>query len=145
MATIVKNKKQTQTVMEQGKPETLSTEKIDFSPLNYRKYFRQEDLEKFAEELKIHGIISPLTVRKLANGKFQLVAGERRLRAAKIAKLQTVPVIIRILTDEQVTEIQLAENLQRENPHPLDEANAVKLMQDTGKTIDEISPALLLL
>lgn len=70
------------------------------------------------------------------------MAGERRLRAAKIAKLQTVPVIIRDLTDEQVTEIQLAENLQRENPHPLDEANAVKLMKDTGKTIDEIALCL---
>ncbi len=123
----------------QGIAEILSIDKIEFSPLNYRKYFRQEDLEAFAEELKLHGIISPLTVRKLENGKFQLVAGERRLRAAKIAKLQTVPVIIRDLTDEQVTEIQLAENLQRENPHPLDEANAVKLMQDTGKTIDEIA------
>lgn len=56
-----------------------------------------------------------------------------------MAKLSTIPVIIRELTDEQVTEIQLSENLQRENPHPMDEANAVKMMQDTGKTIDEIA------
>lgn len=139
MTTISKEPKTKQTIIEQGKAETLSIDKIEFSPLNYRKYFRQEDLETFAAELKLHGIISPLTVRKLENGKFQLVAGERRLRAARIAKLQTVPVIIRELTDEQVTEIQLAENLQRENPHPLDEANAVKLMQDTGKSIDEIA------
>lgn len=139
MTTISKEPKTKQTIIEQGKAETLSIDKIEFSPLNYRKYFRQEGLETFAAELKLHGIISPLTVRKLENGKFQLVAGERRLRAARIAKLQTVPVIIRELTDEQVTEIQLAENLQRENPHPLDEANAVKLMQDTGKTIDEIA------
>jgi len=131
-----------ETVMDQpalGRADNLALNQIEFSPLNYRKYFRQDDLDAFAEELKLHGIISPLTVRKHSNGKYQLVAGERRLRAAQIAKLQTVPVIIRDLTDEQVTEIQLAENLQRENPHPLDEANAVKLMLDTGKSIDEIS------
>ena len=139
MKTATIEKKLKEPVIEPGKAETLSINEIEFSPLNYRKYFRQEDLETFAEELKLHGIISPLTVRKLSNGKFQLVAGERRLRAAKIAKLQSVPVIIRDLTDEQVKEIQLAENLQRENPHPLDEANAVKLMQETGKNIDEIS------
>lgn len=87
-----------QTIIQPGKAETLSIDKIEFSPLNYRKYFRQEDLETFAEELKLHGIISPLTVRKLSIGNYQLVAGERRLRAAKIAKLQTVPVIVRDLT-----------------------------------------------
>jgi ParB family chromosome partitioning protein len=139
MKTATLDKKSVQAIIEPGKAETLAIEKIEFSPLNYRKYFRQEDLETFAEELKLHGIISPLTVRQLPNGTYQLVAGERRLRAAMIARLQTVPVIVRDLTDEQVTEIQLAENLQRENPHPLDEANAVKLMLDTGKNIEEIS------
>lgn len=133
------NKKSLIAKMHSGKADELDISMIEFSPLNYRKYFREEDLEKFAEELKIHGIISPLTVRKLENGKCELVAGERRLRAAKIAELITVPVIIRVLSDEEVTEIQLAENLQRENPHPLDEANAVKLMQDKGKSIEEIS------
>jgi ParB/RepB/Spo0J family partition protein len=132
-------KEKSESIIQPGKAETLPIDKIQFSPLNYRKYFRQEDLETFAQELRLHGIISPLTVRRIENGIYELVAGERRLRAAKIGKLQSVPVIIRELTDEQVTEIQLAENLQRENPHPLDEANAVKLMQDTGKTIDEIS------
>lgn len=131
--------KDDQPPLAQGVADTIAIKHIDFSPLNYRKYFRREDLETFAEELKLHGIISPLTVRKKASGRFELVAGERRLRAAQIAKLATVPVVIRELTDEQVTEIQLAENLQRENPHPLDEANAVKLMQDTRKGIDEIA------
>jgi len=120
----------------------LATDQISFSPLNYRKYFREEDLNSFAEELKLHGIISPLTVRKLENGNYELVTGERRLRASRIAKLSTVPVIVKQLTDEQVTEIQLAENLQRENPHPLNEAQAILLMQQTGKTIDEIAARL---
>jgi ParB family chromosome partitioning protein len=119
----------------------IKTDAIDFSPLNYRKYFSEAALNDFAEELKQHGIISPLTVRvsKDNKNKYELVAGERRLRAARIAGLPTVPAAIVSLTDEQVTEIQLAENLQRENPHPMDEANAVKMMQDTGKTIEEIA------
>ena len=126
-------------VLSNGEPKNLSPDEIDFSPLNYRKHFRQQDLESFAEELKLHGIISSLTVRKMPTDRYELVAGERRLRAARIAKLSTVPVIVKQLSDEQVTEIQLSENLQRENPHPMDEANAVKLMQDTDKTIDEIA------
>lgn len=119
----------------------IKTDAIDFSPLNYRKYFSEAALNDFAEELKQHGIISPLTVRlsKGNKNKYELVAGERRLRAARIARFPTVPAAIVSLTDEQVTEIQLAENLQRENPHPLDEANAVKMMQDTGKNIEEIA------
>lgn len=128
-----------QPVIGDGTYQNLATEVIDFSPFNYRKHFQKEDLEKFAEELKLHGIISPLTVRKMENGRFELVAGERRLRAARIAKIYFVPVVIKELTNEQVTEIQLAENLQRENPHPLDEAQAVKLMQETGKNIEEIA------
>ncbi len=135
----VKKTKNQQPEIKGGVYQNLKTELIELSPLNYRKYFKQEDLEAFAEELKLHGIISPLTVRKNEKGKFELVAGERRLRAARLAKLGEVPVVIKELTDEQVTEIQLAENLQRENPHPLDEAQAIKRMQETGKTIDEIA------
>ncbi len=135
----MKKTKNHQPEIKEGQYQNLKTELIELSPLNYRKYFKQEDLEAFAEELKLHGIISPLTVRKIAKDKFELVAGERRLRAARIAKLNEVPVVIKELTDEQVTEIQLAENLQRENPHPLDEAQAIKRMQETGKTIDEIA------
>lgn len=117
----------------------IRTSYIKYSPLNYRKYYSEEALQAFAEELKQHGMISPVTVRLLKDGKYELVAGERRLRAAKIAGLEIVPAQIANLSDEQVTEIQLSENLQRENPHPMDEANAVKMIQDTGKTIEEIA------
>ena len=120
----------------------LNTADINFSPLNYRKYFSEDALQQFAEELKQHGIISPLTVRP-ANGKgYELVAGERRLRAARIAGLPTVPAAIVNLTDEQVIEIQLAENLQRENPHPMHEAQGIGQMQKSGKSIDEIAARL---
>jgi ParB/RepB/Spo0J family partition protein len=120
----------------------IKTEDIDFSPLNYRKYFSDEALQNFAEELKQHGIISPLTVRVGKNNKYELVAGERRLRAARIGGLETVPAAIVSLTDEQVIEIQLSENLQRENPHPMHEAQGIGQMQQTGKTIEEIAARL---
>ena len=120
----------------------IKTDDIDFSPLNYRKYFSEEALQNFALELKQHGIISPLTVRQSGKGRYELVAGERRLRAARIAALPTVPAAIVTLTDEQVIEIQLAENLQRENPHPMHEAQAIGQMQKNGKSIDEIAARL---
>lgn len=155
MTTTIKNKRQKPAVGSNGKKpkaaeqnaivlnnaeyKHVKIEDIVFSPLNYRKYISEEALQQFAEELKQHGIISALTLRPIAADRYELVAGERRLRAAKLAGLAAVPAAIAQLTDEQVTEIQLAENLQREDPHPLDEANAVKMMLDTGKRIEEIA------
>jgi len=115
---------------------------IDISPLNYRRIFDEKVLQDFAKELAQHGVISPLTLRKKPSGRFELVAGERRLRAAKIAKLQSVPAMIKMLSDEHVIEIMLAENLQRENPHPLHEAQGIARMQKSGKSIEEISARL---
>lgn len=112
---------------------------IDFSPLNYRKLFSEEALQLFAQELAQHGIISPLLLRRKGKDRYELVAGERRLRAATIAKFQSVPAQIADLTDEQVREIQLSENLQRENPHPMNEASAIGDMQKAGLIIDEIA------
>jgi ParB family transcriptional regulator, chromosome partitioning protein len=115
---------------------------IDFSPLNYRRFFSQKSLEDFAGELALHGIISPLTLRPIPSGRYELVAGERRLRAAIIAKLKEIPATIKTLTDEEVIEIQLAENLQREDPHPMHEAQGIGQMLKTRKSIDEISARL---
>jgi ParB family chromosome partitioning protein len=125
-----------------GEYKELPIYKIDYSPFNYRKLFSEKDLESFAAEILLHGIISPLTVRQLPSGNYELVAGERRLRAATIAGIVVVPVVVKEYTDEQVREIQLAENLQRENPHPLHEAFAIGQMQASGKKIDEISARL---
>jgi ParB/RepB/Spo0J family partition protein len=112
---------------------------IDFSPLNYRKFFSEEALQTFAKELSQHGIISPLLLRRKNGERYELVAGERRLRAARIANMKLVPAQIVELSDEQVREIQLAENLQREDPHPMNEAGAIGDMQKVGLSIDEIS------
>ncbi|MNK11862.1 Chromosome-partitioning protein Spo0J [compost metagenome] len=117
----------------------LNLSDIDISPLNYRKVFNLKDLIEFAEGLILHGMISPMTVRQMETGRYEVVAGERRYRGAEIAKISVVPVMIRVLSDEQVKEIQLVENLQRENPHPMHESFAVMGMQQSGKSIDEIA------
>jgi len=117
----------------------VGTEDIDLSPLNYRKHFSEEALQAFAQELKQHGIISPLLLRRINGKRYELVSGERRLRAARIGGLKLVPAQITELNDEQVREIQLAENLQREDPHPMNEAGAIGDMQKAELSIDEIA------
>lgn len=124
-------------VKQEGEHAIVKTGDIDFSPFNYRKYYSKQALNDFAAELKQHGIIAPLLVRRSAEGRYELVAGERRLRAAKIARLQSVPVIIKDLTDDEVIEMQLAENLQREDPHPFHEAQQIGRMIDKGLSIEE--------
>ena len=79
-----------------------------------REDFNEEALDELADSIRIHGIIQPLTVRKLHEGKYQLIAGERRFRAAKIVGLDEVPVFIRTANDEEMLEIALIENIQRE-------------------------------
>lgn len=119
----------------------LAPDLIDFSPLNYRKWYDPQDLEAFSEVLKIHGIIHSLLLRP-AGKRYELIIGERRLRAARIAGLSTIPCRIIPLTDEEVREIQLTENIHRENPHPFHEAQAIDQMQQEGKTIDQIAVRL---
>ncbi|EHQ24274.1 ParB/RepB/Spo0J family partition protein [Mucilaginibacter paludis] len=126
----------------EGVLKNVAVSEIDFSPLNYRKFYSEAALADFATEIAVHGIISPLTLRELPEGRHELVAGERRLRAAQLAGLTEVPAVIKVLTDAEVTEIQLAENLQRENPHPMNEAQAIGLMLQVHKTIDEIAARL---
>jgi ParB family chromosome partitioning protein len=122
-----------------GEPANIPLDKIDFSPFNYREFYDEKELELFAGELAIHGVISPITVRPLPKGRYQLVAGERRTRAAKLAQLKTIPAMVRELTDQEVMEIQLSENLQREDPHPMQEAKAIGRLREAKKTMEEIS------
>lgn len=121
---------------------TVPLELIQLGQLNYRRYFDNAALEDFAQEIALHGIISPLLLRPAGKERYEVVAGERRYRAAKIAMLKEVPATIRHLTDEEVTELQLAENLQRENPHPMHEAQAVAIMLSSGKPIEEVARRL---
>ncbi len=104
-----------------------------------RKNFNDEKLTKLAESIKQHGVVQPLIVHREGN-TYRLVAGERRWRAARLAGLQTVPVIVRELTDRQVMEIALIENIQREDLNPVEEAEAYeKLISEYGMTQEEVS------
>ena len=105
-----------------------------------RKHFDEEALAELANSIAQHGVLQPLLVRPMLDGSYQLVAGERRWRASRLAGLTEVPVVIRDLTDAQVAELALVENLQREDLTPIEEANGYKELSDKyGYTQDEIS------
>ena len=100
--------------------------KIDANPLQPRRVFQAERLEELAQSIRSNGIIQPLVVRRAGDRgeRFQLVAGERRLRAAKLAGLETVPVVIQHIPDDHLLEITLIENIQREDLNPIETAIA---------------------
>lgn len=103
-----------------------------------RKRFEPEALADLAESIRIHGIIQPLTVRRLASGYYQIIAGERRWRAARMAGLEEVPATIIEADDRKVMELGLIENLQREDLNPMEEAAGYRsLIQDYGLTQEE--------
>ncbi len=104
-----------------------------------RKNFNDEKLDQLAQSIKQHGIVQPLIVQR-DGSQYKIVAGERRWRAARLAGLKTVPVIIRDLSNKQVMEIALIENLQREDLNPIEEAEAYdKLMNEFAMTQEEIA------
>lgn len=105
-----------------------------------RKTFDENALAELADSIREHGIIQPLLVRKLDSGGFQLVAGERRWRASRMIGLDEVPVVVKDLSDTEVMELGLIENLQREDLNPLEEAAGYKeLMATYGLTQDQVS------
>lgn len=117
----------------------VSIDDIQTNPYQPRKEFTDEKLSELAESIKIHGIIQPLLVREIGD-KYQLIAGERRLRAAKLVGLTEVPVVVREMTDQAMMEVALVENLQREDLNPIEEADAYqRLMNEFQLTQDEIA------
>ncbi|MCY3625814.1 MAG: ParB/RepB/Spo0J family partition protein [Candidatus Dadabacteria bacterium] len=119
--------------------QMVSTNLLKPNPSQPRKQFEQGALEELAESIKENGVIQPLIVRKI-DGGFEIVAGERRWRAAKIAKLEKLPVVIRTATDQDVAELTLIENIQREDLNPIEEAEAYeKLSERFGLTHDDIA------
>ena len=119
--------------------QMVSTDLLKPNASQPRKHFEQSALEELAESIRENGVIQPLIVRK-ENGVFEIVAGERRWRAAKIAKLEKLPVVIRTATDQDVAELTLIENIQREDLNPIEEAKAYeKLAERFGLTHDEIA------
>lgn len=108
-----------------------------------RKHFDMESLSKLADSIAANGILQPIAVRPVENGLYQIIAGERRWRAAKMAGLSEVPVIIMDIEDRKMAELSLMENIQREDLDPIEEAEAYrKLMDEYGLTQEEISSRL---
>jgi ParB family transcriptional regulator, chromosome partitioning protein len=117
----------------------LSPDKIQVNPMQPRKNFSEIQLNELVESIKHYGIIQPLIVTK-KNGVFELIAGERRLRAAKILKLETVPAIIREADEQQKLELALVENLEREDLNSIETAFAYrKLIDEFNLTQDELA------
>lgn len=108
-----------------------------------RHEFNEESLRELADSIAAHGVIQPLLVRPLADGGYQLVAGERRWRASRMAGLLEVPVIVREMTDSEMMQISMIENLQRENLNPVEEAMGYRVLsEEYGLTQEEISKSV---
>jgi ParB family transcriptional regulator, chromosome partitioning protein len=116
----------------------IAIDQIDANPLQPRRMFQQERLAELAQSIRANGIIQPLVVRKVGE-RYQLVAGERRWRAAKLAQLDQVPVAVQDIPDERLLEITLIENIQREDLNPMETAIAFdRMAKELALTAEEI-------
>ena len=117
---------------------TLPIYKIEPNPDQPRQDFDEEELAALAESISVHGLVQPLTVRKMPSGYYQIIAGERRWRAARMAELSEVPVIVMEADDKKTMELALIENLQRQDLNPVEEALGYRsLMDEYGMTQEE--------
>jgi len=118
----------------------VAIDTIGPNPFQPRTRFDEAGLKELADSIRTTGVIQPLLVRRVGPGDHQLVAGERRLRAARMAGLKRVPVIVRELEDGSMLELALVENIQREDLNPIDEAKAYQaLIEKVGLTHDQVS------
>jgi ParB family transcriptional regulator, chromosome partitioning protein len=111
-------------------PAEVELESIVPGPMQPRTHFDEASLQNLADSIRAHGIVQPLLVRRRGDG-YELIAGERRWRAAKLAGISRVPVIVKEVPDDNLLEIALIENIQRENLNPIEEAQAYKKLLDT--------------
>jgi ParB family transcriptional regulator, chromosome partitioning protein len=122
--------------------EQVRVDQIDPNPFQPRREFPQDALKELADSIQISGIVQPVLVRP-ADGRFQMVAGERRWRAARLAGLETIPALVRGITDRDALELALTENLLREDLNPLEIANAYQaLQQNHGLSHEQIADRL---
>lgn len=140
-----------------GGPQTLKIAQLEPKGDQPRKYFDTEALSQLAESIAAHGVLQPILVRKMEDGRYQIIAGERRFRAAKMAGLNEVPVVIMDSGEQQAAQIALIENVQREDLNPLEEAAAYRslateyhlsqeeIARQIGKSRSAIANALRLL
>ena len=116
-----------------GSVSMISIKDIEANPFNPRTHFEQESLEELSKSIEVHGIIQPLTLRSTGRGKFQLISGERRFRASQIAGLTEVPAYVRVAHDQEMLEMALVENIQRED------LNAIEVALSYQRLIEECS------
>ncbi|MDR3772743.1 MAG: ParB/RepB/Spo0J family partition protein [Terracidiphilus sp.] len=109
---------------ESGKPREIPLDQIEHNPFQTRSQVNEDQLAELAASIVANGVVQPVLVRPLANGRFQLIAGERRWRASQLAGKATIPAILRQVSDEQAMEITIVENLQRADLNPMEQARA---------------------
>ena len=125
---------------EGGKPREIPVDQIDRNPFQTRSMVDEEQLAELAASIVANGVVQPILVRPQANGRFQLIAGERRWRASKLAGKETVPAILRQASDEQAMEITIVENLQRADLNPMEQARAFeRLSREFHMTQEQIA------
>ncbi len=123
-----------------GSIAMLPIENIEANPFNPRTNFEKDALEELRDSIAEHGIIQPLTVRKLGRDKYQLISGERRFRASQLAELKEVPAYIRVANDQSMLEMALVENIQREDLNAIEVAISYqRLLDECSLTQEELS------
>lgn len=130
--------------------QMLPLHKVEPNPGQPRSDFDQEELQSLADSISVHGIVQPLTVRQLSNGYYQIIAGERRWRAARLAGLSEIPAVIIEADDRKAMELALIENLQRQDLNPVEEAMGYQTLmneygltqEDTAKQVGKSRPAV---
>jgi ParB family transcriptional regulator, chromosome partitioning protein len=125
---------------ESGKPREIPVKLIDPNPYQTRGQFDPEQLGELAASISANGVVQPILVRPQANGRFQLIAGERRWRASEMLHKETIPAILRQVSDEQAMEITIVENLQRADLNPMEQARAFeRLAREFNMTQEQMS------
>src|SRR5215831_18117959 len=120
--------------------ELLEVDMIDPNPDQPRVNFNEDKLNELAQSIRSNGLVQPLLLRRITNGRYQIVAGERRWRAAQRAGLQRINAVIRSIPDSKLLELALIENIQREELNPIEEASAYqRLIHNLGLTQDEVA------
>ena len=123
-----------------GAVTNLPLLQIEVNPFQPRSHFEQQALTELVESIKLHGIIQPVTVRKMGYDRFQLISGERRFRASQLAGLETIPAYVRVANDQAMLEMALVENIQRENLDAIEIAISYKrLIEECSLTQEQLS------
>jgi ParB family chromosome partitioning protein len=124
-------------------PRGIAIDLVQRNPQQPRKHFDETELNELASSIRTHGVLQPILVRPIADGKFEIVAGERRWRAAQKAGLHSIPAVVRELNEVEVLEIAIVENVQRMDLNPLEEAHGFQALIDRfGRTQQEIADAV---